>query len=82
MLATEVQHHHEEAFARVTTSDALVAPLVSDELQLWLAGDQPKTLGNIVELFGPRSFAVVFVLLMGCPRCRYPRAVRRTCWRL
>ena len=68
MLATELQHH-EEAFARVTTSDA---PLVSDELELWLAGDQPKTLGNIVELFGPRSFAVVFVLLMALPALPLP----------
>jgi hypothetical protein len=72
MLATEVQHDHEEAFARVTTSDALAAPRVSDELELWLAGDQPKTLGNIVELFGPRSFAVVFVLLMALPALPLP----------
>jgi hypothetical protein len=72
MLATEVQHDHEEAFARVTTSDALAVPLVSDELELWLAGDQPKTLGNIVELFGPRSFAVVFVLLMALPALPLP----------
>lgn len=71
MLATELQHH-EEAFARVTTSDALAAPLFSDELELWLAGDQPKTLGNIVELFGPRSFAVVFVLLMALPALPLP----------
>jgi hypothetical protein len=32
MLATELQHH-EEAYARVTTSDALAAPLFSDELE-------------------------------------------------
>jgi hypothetical protein len=44
-------------------SDAL-APMVGDELEQWLEGDQPKTLGNIIELFGPRGFALVFVLLM------------------
>jgi hypothetical protein len=47
-------------------------PLVSDELEQWLAGDQPKTLGNIVELFGPRSFAFVFVLLMALPALPLP----------
>jgi hypothetical protein len=35
-------------------SDAL-APTVSEELEQWLAGDQSKTLGNLTELFGPRS---------------------------
>ena len=40
-------------------SDAL-APMVGDELEQWLEGDQPKTLGNIIELFGPRGFALVF----------------------
>src|SRR4051812_42373114 len=47
---------------------------VSDELEHWLGGDQPKTLGNIVELFGPRSFALIFVLLMALPAL--PRASR------
>jgi hypothetical protein len=36
----------------------------SDELEQWLGGDQPKTLGSIIELFGARSFALIFVLLM------------------
>jgi len=40
---------------------------VSDELEHWLGGNQPKTLGNFIELFGPRSFALVFVLLMALP---------------
>jgi hypothetical protein len=52
-------------------SDAL-APTVSDELEQWLGGDQPKTLGNITELFGPRSFALVFVLLMALPALPVP----------
>ena len=52
-------------------SDAL-APTVSDELEQWLGGDQPKTLGNITGLFGPRSFALVFVLLMALPALPLP----------
>jgi hypothetical protein len=49
-----------------------VAPMVSDELEQWLRGDQPKTLGNIIELFGRRSFALVFVLLMALPALPLP----------
>ena len=58
--------------ARGTMNDAPATPLVSDELEQWLAGDQPKTLGSIVELFGPRSFAAVFVLLMALPALPLP----------
>jgi Exopolysaccharide synthesis, ExoD len=71
-VATEAQRDHEEALARLTMSDALAAPVVSDELEQWLTGDQPKTLGNIVELSGPRSFALVFVLLMALPALPLP----------
>ena len=52
-------------------SDVLV-PTVSDELEQWLGSDQPKTLGNLTELFGPRSFALVFVLLMALPALPVP----------
>ena len=47
---------------------------VSDELEHWLGGDQPKTLGNIIELFGERSFALIFVLLMALPALPLPTA--------
>jgi hypothetical protein len=47
---------------------------VSDELEDWLGGDQPKTLGNLIELFGPRSFALIFVLLMALPALPLPTA--------
>jgi hypothetical protein len=47
-------------------SDA-TSTTVSDELEHWLGSDQPKTLGNLIELFGPRSFALIFVLLMALP---------------
>src|SRR4051794_5235231 len=45
---------------------------VSDELEHWLGGDQPKTLGNLIELFGPRSFALIFALLMALPALPLP----------
>ncbi len=38
---------------------------VSDELERWLGGDGDKTLGSLIEAFGERGFAVLFVLLLG-----------------
>jgi len=37
---------------------------LSDELERWLRGDGEKTLGSLVELFGRRSFAVLFIVLL------------------
>jgi hypothetical protein len=45
---------------------------VSDQLERWLGGDQPKTLGSLIDLFGERSFAIVFVLLMALPALPLP----------
>jgi hypothetical protein len=45
---------------------------VSDRLERWLEGPHPKTLGSLIELFGERSFAIVFVLLMAIPALPLP----------
>ena len=45
---------------------------VSDALQGWLEGDADKTLGSLVEVFGEKSFAVLFVLLLGVPALPLP----------
>jgi hypothetical protein len=45
---------------------------VSDELERWLTGDRPKTLGSLVEVFGERSFAIIFALLMALPALPLP----------
>jgi len=37
----------------------------SDELERWLESDGDKTLGNIIELFEKKSFALLFILLLG-----------------
>lgn len=37
----------------------------------WLSGDD-RTLGGLIDLFGPRSFAVVFVVLMAVPALPLP----------
>jgi hypothetical protein len=46
---------------------------LSDELEHWL-GDEAseKTLGGLVETFGDKSFAVLFVLLLGVPALPVP----------
>jgi hypothetical protein len=45
---------------------------VSDALQGWLDGDTDKTLGSLVDVFGEKSFAVLFVLLLGVPALPLP----------
>jgi hypothetical protein len=38
---------------------------VSEQLERWLNSDGDKTLGSLVELFEEKSFAILFVLLLG-----------------
>jgi hypothetical protein len=45
---------------------------VSRELERWLSGDGPRTLGSLIDLFGLKSFALVFVLLLGVPALPLP----------
>jgi hypothetical protein len=45
---------------------------VSDELERWLSGDGEKTLGSLIELFEQKSFALLFVLLLGVPALPLP----------
>src|ERR1700749_1174672 len=45
---------------------------VSDALQGWLEGDTDKTLGSLVDGFGEKTFAVLFVLLLGIPALPLP----------
>ena len=37
----------------------------SDELERWLESEGEKTLGSIIELFQEKSFALLFILLLG-----------------
>jgi hypothetical protein len=45
---------------------------VSDAIQRWLEGDSDKTLGSLIELFEEKSFAILFVLLLGVPALPLP----------
>jgi hypothetical protein len=45
---------------------------LSDALACWLTGDGDKTLGRLVEMFEEKSFAILFVLLLGVPALPLP----------
>jgi hypothetical protein len=48
------------------------AQKLSDELEEWLAGEGDRTLGALVDAFGKKSFAILFVLLLGVPALPLP----------
>jgi hypothetical protein len=45
---------------------------VSDALAGWLDGDGDKTLGSLIEVFEEKSFAILFVFLLGVPALPLP----------
>jgi hypothetical protein len=45
---------------------------LSDQLERWLQGDEPRTVGSLVEVFREKSFAVLFVLLLAVPALPLP----------
>src|SRR3954449_5698211 len=45
---------------------------LSDELGRWLAGSGDHTLHGLIEVFQEKSFAVLFVLLLGVPALPLP----------
>jgi len=44
----------------------------SDQLENWLSSDGPKTIGQLGEVFGERTFAVTILLLMFLPALPLP----------
>lgn len=47
-------------------------PKLSDELEAWLTGEGDRTLGGLLDVFGRRSFAIAFVVLMAVPALPLP----------
>lgn len=47
-------------------------PRISDEIESWSAQAGPRTLGSLIDAFGARSFAVIFVILLGVPALPLP----------
>ncbi|HEY5262147.1 MAG TPA: exopolysaccharide biosynthesis protein [Solirubrobacteraceae bacterium] len=60
--------------ARLTPRDAPShAPeKISDELERWLTSDGEKTLGSLIKVFEEKSFAILFVVLLGLPALPLP----------
>ena len=45
---------------------------ISEQLERWLNGDGEKTLGSLIGVFEEKSFAILFVLLLGVPALPLP----------
>ena len=45
---------------------------LSDQLAAWMAADGRRTIGELVDTFGARSFAVAFVVLLAFPALPLP----------
>lgn len=45
---------------------------VSAELEEWLGSDRKKTISDLLDTFGPRSFAILFIVLMALPALPLP----------
>jgi hypothetical protein len=46
--------------------EPLLAPeKVSDQIERWLAGHGDKTLGGLIDVFREKSFALIFIILLG-----------------
>jgi hypothetical protein len=56
----------------MATEQRRVPEKVSDQLERWLKGEGPKTLGGLIDAFGEGSFAIVFVVLMAVPALPLP----------
>jgi hypothetical protein len=57
----------------MSAPESSVDPMkVSDALERWLEGDGDKTLGSLAEVFEEKSFAILFVLLLGVPALPLP----------
>ncbi|MFL5822982.1 MAG: exopolysaccharide biosynthesis protein [Solirubrobacteraceae bacterium] len=55
----------------MSTPDTSTARL-SDQLEAWLQGKEDRTLGALIAAFGDKSFAMLFVLLLGVPALPLP----------
>ena len=47
-------------------------PKASDQIERWLASDGDKTLGGLIDMFQEKSFALIFILLLGVPALPLP----------
>src|SRR5213082_1187664 len=61
------------ATPKIPTTETRPAPAkVSNQLERWLASDGDKTLGGLIDVFQEKSFALIFILLLGVPALPLP----------
>src|SRR5947207_9297401 len=58
--------------AKAPETNGSAAPMVSEDLERWLHGHGEKAVGGLISLFGEKSFALLFVLLLGVPALPLP----------
>ena len=71
IVGAPLRLRHEHAPPTVDEPDS-EPEKVSDQLERWLMSDGEKTLGSLIDLFEEKSFAIVFVLLLGVPALPLP----------
>lgn len=49
-----------------------MGPRLTEELEEWTSSRGPHTLGSLTEAFGEKSFAILFVVLLGVPALPLP----------
>jgi hypothetical protein len=58
---------------KIPTLEAPLAPeKASDQIESWLASAGDKTLGGLIDMFEEKSFALIFILLLGVPALPLP----------
>jgi hypothetical protein len=58
--------------ARVIATEDEERHKVSREIEGWLNGEGDKTVGGLIDVFEEKSFAILFVLLLGVPALPLP----------
>ena len=58
--------------ATPTTHPRPAPEKVSKQIERWLASDGDKTLGGLIDVFQEKSFALIFILLLGVPALPLP----------
>jgi hypothetical protein len=56
----------------VSETARLAPEKVSSQIERWLAADGEKTLGGLIDVFQEKSFALIFILLLGVPALPLP----------
>jgi hypothetical protein len=57
---------------RTTKQPPQTPEKVSAQIERWLASEGDKTLGGLIDVFQEKSFALVFILLLGVPALPLP----------